>query len=80
MLGHWVEAYTDFATALKIDYDDNVNEWMKEIEPNVSEPNHFSLYFKEQLLIYQIFIYIYHSPFIMNDYCRHTSFVITIVQ
>ncbi|GMS89511.1 hypothetical protein PENTCL1PPCAC_11686, partial [Pristionchus entomophagus] len=34
LLGHWVEAYTDFATALKIDYDDNVNEWMKEIESN----------------------------------------------
>ncbi|GMR42491.1 hypothetical protein PMAYCL1PPCAC_12686, partial [Pristionchus mayeri] len=34
LLGHWVEAYTDFATALKIDYDDSVNEWMKEIEPN----------------------------------------------
>lgn len=32
-----MEAYTDFATALKIDYDDSVNEWMKEVESNVSE-------------------------------------------
>ncbi|CAI2349289.1 unnamed protein product [Caenorhabditis sp. 36 PRJEB53466] len=36
LLGKWVEAKTDLATACKLDYDDVANEWLKEVEPNVS--------------------------------------------
>uniref|UniRef100_A0A0K0CXF8 TPR_REGION domain-containing protein n=1 Tax=Angiostrongylus cantonensis TaxID=6313 RepID=A0A0K0CXF8_ANGCA len=36
LLGKWVEAHTDLATACKLDYDDVANEWLKEVEPNVS--------------------------------------------
>ncbi len=35
MLGEWVEAYKDLATACKLDYDDVANEWLKDVEPNV---------------------------------------------
>ncbi|CAL2036552.1 unnamed protein product [Caenorhabditis brenneri] len=35
LLGKWVEAKTDLATACKLDYDDVANEWLKEVEPNV---------------------------------------------
>ncbi|UMM22818.1 hypothetical protein L5515_003834 [Caenorhabditis briggsae] len=34
LLGKWVEAKTDLATACKLDYDDDANEWLKEVEPN----------------------------------------------
>uniref|UniRef100_A0A8R1HJR4 TPR_REGION domain-containing protein n=1 Tax=Caenorhabditis japonica TaxID=281687 RepID=A0A8R1HJR4_CAEJA len=34
LLGKWVEAKTDLATACKLDYDDVANEWLKEVEPN----------------------------------------------
>uniref|UniRef100_A0A0N5A8B5 TPR_REGION domain-containing protein n=1 Tax=Syphacia muris TaxID=451379 RepID=A0A0N5A8B5_9BILA len=36
LLGKFLEAYQDLATACKLDYDDTANEWMKEVEPNVS--------------------------------------------
>ena len=36
LLGKWVEAKTDLATACKLDYDEAANEWLKEVEPNVS--------------------------------------------
>uniref|UniRef100_A0A914W2W8 Hsc70-interacting protein n=1 Tax=Plectus sambesii TaxID=2011161 RepID=A0A914W2W8_9BILA len=36
LLGEWVEAHKDLATACKLDYDDVANEWLKEVEPNVS--------------------------------------------
>ncbi|KAL6728094.1 hypothetical protein Aduo_009901 [Ancylostoma duodenale] len=36
LLGKWVEAHSDLATACKLDYDDVANEWLKEVEPNVS--------------------------------------------
>ncbi|KAK6740591.1 hypothetical protein RB195_008816 [Necator americanus] len=35
LLGKWVEAHSDLATACKLDYDDVANEWLKEVEPNV---------------------------------------------
>lgn len=34
LLGKWVEAKTDLATACKLDYDEAANEWLKEVEPN----------------------------------------------
>ncbi|PIO60693.1 tetratricopeptide repeat protein, partial [Teladorsagia circumcincta] len=34
LLGKWVEAHADLATACKLDYDDVANEWLKEVEPN----------------------------------------------
>lgn len=36
LLGKFLEAYQDLATACKLDYDDTANEWLKEVEPNVS--------------------------------------------
>uniref|UniRef100_A0A1I7XKN1 TPR_REGION domain-containing protein n=1 Tax=Heterorhabditis bacteriophora TaxID=37862 RepID=A0A1I7XKN1_HETBA len=36
LLGKWVEAHNDLAMACKLDYDDSTNEWLKEVEPNVS--------------------------------------------
>jgi len=36
LLGNWAEAHLDFALSCKLDYDDQANEWLKEVEPNVS--------------------------------------------
>ena len=41
LLGEWVHAYTDFGVAQKLDYDDSVNEWMKEIEPNAKKAKEY---------------------------------------
>ena len=35
MLGHWEEAAKDFQTTAKLDYDDDVSDWLKEIKPKV---------------------------------------------
>lgn len=35
LLGNFLEAHRDLATACKLDYDDVANEWLKEVEPNV---------------------------------------------
>ena len=35
LLGKWEEAGKDLATASKLDYDDDVNVWLKEIKPKV---------------------------------------------
>uniref|UniRef100_A0A7I4YDW0 STI1 domain-containing protein n=1 Tax=Haemonchus contortus TaxID=6289 RepID=A0A7I4YDW0_HAECO len=37
LLGKWVEAHADLATACKLDYDDVANEWLKEVEPNAKK-------------------------------------------
>uniref|UniRef100_A0A915HI21 STI1 domain-containing protein n=1 Tax=Romanomermis culicivorax TaxID=13658 RepID=A0A915HI21_ROMCU len=34
LLGNWEKAHLDLATACKIDYDDEANAWLKEIDPN----------------------------------------------
>ncbi|VDD87085.1 unnamed protein product [Enterobius vermicularis] len=34
LLGKFLEAHHDLATACKLDYDDTANEWLKEVEPN----------------------------------------------
>ncbi|KHN72220.1 Hsc70-interacting protein [Toxocara canis] len=36
LLGNFLEAHKDLAMACKLDYDDVANEWLKEVEPNVS--------------------------------------------
>lgn len=41
LLGRWIEAHTDLAIACKLDYDDMANEWLKEVESNVSLLNKF---------------------------------------
>uniref|UniRef100_T1IPD9 Uncharacterized protein n=1 Tax=Strigamia maritima TaxID=126957 RepID=T1IPD9_STRMM len=40
LLGRWEEACNDLATACKIDYDEQANEWLKEVQPNVSRQNY----------------------------------------
>jgi hypothetical protein len=35
LLGHWEEAAADLRQACKIDMDDQVDEWLKEAQPNV---------------------------------------------
>jgi suppressor of tumorigenicity protein 13 len=37
LLGHWEEAHRDLAMACKLDYDDQANEWMKEVEGNAKK-------------------------------------------
>lgn len=36
LLGNFVEAHRDLAMACKLDYDDEANVWLKEVEPNVN--------------------------------------------
>ena len=36
LLGHWEDASKDFMTASKLDYDDDVQDWLKEIRPKVT--------------------------------------------
>jgi hypothetical protein len=36
LLGRWLNAQSDLAMACKLDYDDVANEWLKEVQPNVS--------------------------------------------
>ncbi|EFO24078.1 TPR Domain containing protein [Loa loa] len=35
LLGNFVEAHRDLAMACKLDYDDEANVWLREVEPNV---------------------------------------------
>jgi len=37
LLGHFEEAALDLATACKLDYDDQANEWLKEVQPNAKK-------------------------------------------
>lgn len=37
LLGNFVEAHRDLATACKLDYDDEANVWLKEVEPNAKK-------------------------------------------
>ncbi|KAL7080487.1 hypothetical protein ACQ4LE_000550 [Meloidogyne hapla] len=37
LLGNWVEAHLDLALSCKLDYDDQANEWLKEVEPNAKK-------------------------------------------
>ncbi|KAF7635096.1 TPR_REGION domain-containing protein [Meloidogyne graminicola] len=36
LLGNWMEAHRDLALSCKLDYDDEANEWLREVEPNAS--------------------------------------------
>ena len=35
LLGHWEEAAKDLQTACKLDYDEDADEWLREIKPKV---------------------------------------------
>ncbi|KAL3213243.1 hypothetical protein MRX96_035584 [Rhipicephalus microplus] len=37
LLGHWEEAAKDLATACRLDYTDEANEWLKEVAPNAKK-------------------------------------------
>ena len=37
MLGLWEESYHDLTMACKLDYDDDANEMLKQVKPNVSK-------------------------------------------
>lgn len=37
LLGHWMEASKDLAMACRLDYDDQANEWLKEVKPKVKK-------------------------------------------
>jgi len=44
LLGHWEEAAQDLRNACKIDFDEQADEWLREVTPNVSILNfHVSL-------------------------------------
>jgi len=44
LLGHWEEAAQDLRNACKIDFDEQADEWLREVTPNVSILNfHASL-------------------------------------
>ena len=36
LLGHWEEANRDLQAACRMDYDEQANEWLKEVKSNVS--------------------------------------------
>lgn len=36
LLGQWEEAAKDLRSAAKIDFDEQVDEWLREVTPNVS--------------------------------------------
>jgi len=37
LLGHWEKAHNDLVTACKLDYDDQANAWLKEVEGNAKK-------------------------------------------
>lgn len=41
MLGMWEEAYHDLTKAAKLDYDDDINEMLQQVKPNVSAGKSF---------------------------------------
>ena len=36
LLGHWEAAAKDLRTACKLDFDEQADEWLREVTPNVS--------------------------------------------
>lgn len=45
LLGHWEEAAQDLRNACKIDFDEQADEWLREVTPNVSPFTSFLLTF-----------------------------------
>ena len=39
LLGQWEEASRDLQAACRLDYDEQANEWLKEVKVNVSNNN-----------------------------------------
>ena len=36
LLGNWLEAAKDLRLACRLDFDDDANDWLREVQPNVS--------------------------------------------
>lgn len=36
LLGNWLDAAKDLRLACRLDFDDDADEWLKEVQPNVS--------------------------------------------
>ena len=45
LLGHWEEAAKDLRLACKLDFDEQADEWLKEVTPNVSNIHIYPLIF-----------------------------------
>jgi len=45
MLGKYLESYKDFQMACKLDFDETTQEWLKEVEGNVSLSIYLRLHF-----------------------------------
>lgn len=52
LLGHWEEAMKDLSMACKLDYDDDANEWLKEVKPKVQDV--FLTIFEANIIIHRI--------------------------
>lgn len=66
LLGQWEEAAQDLRSAAKLDFDEQVDEWLREVTPNVSMQDY--LYYPQGAeghlwasLSYALLIY-YHPP------------------
>lgn len=68
LLGNWEEAATDLRTACKFDFDEQVDEWLKEVLPNVSNNpififakiinhKHIQLFKKKMFVLMMIIIF-----------------------
>lgn len=49
MLGNWTEAANDLRLACKFDFDEQADEWLREVTPNVS--NHLKIFIRLNHLI-----------------------------
>lgn len=56
MIGNWEAAYRDLQTSLRLDYSDDANEAIKEIEPKVILRNWILIY------MYVSIIFTYKLP------------------
>ena len=54
LLGHFLEAAKDLRQACKIDFDDQADEWLKEVTPNVSQSRLDSSYQHSEHLLLKI--------------------------
>ena len=54
-MGQWEEAVKDLRLACNIDYDDQANEWLKEVTPNVSNSLNFTNVYSSLYLAHNLF-------------------------
>jgi len=50
LLGHWEEAFHDLSKCCQLDYDDDANQALHEVEPRVC--NHSSFLFKAVYFVF----------------------------